>query len=82
MRYRISLERLEVITMVHQCSPTGFIHLEGSSNGTETYGRFSYWFKQMETPKFIHSNKHQAHETRDHMALQVIGSYRSGSQYR
>nr|BAR21561.1 endosialidase [uncultured Mediterranean phage uvMED] len=47
-------------------SPTGFIHIEGSSNGTETYGRFSTGSANGDQNLYIQSGS-----SRDHMALQV-----------
>ena len=47
-------------------SPTGFIHIEGSSNGTETYGRFSTGSANGDQNLYIQSSS-----SRDHMALQV-----------
>ena len=47
-------------------SPTGFIHIAGSSNGTETYGRFSTGLANGDQNLYIQSGS-----SRDHMALQV-----------
>ena len=47
-------------------SPTGFIHVEGTSTGTETYGRFTTGSGSGDQSLVIKSGS-----SRDHMAIQV-----------
>jgi len=47
-------------------SPSGLLHIEGSSNGTETYGRFSTGPNSGDQNLYIQSGS-----SRSHMALQV-----------
>jgi len=47
-------------------SPTGFIHIQGSSTGTETYGRFTTGAASGDQSLVIKSGS-----SRDHMAIQV-----------
>ena len=47
-------------------SPTGFIHIQGSSTGTETYGRFTTGSAGGDQSLVIKSGS-----SRDHMAIQV-----------